>query len=367
MISNPSGPDTGTKALGANATQFLVGAVAALALLYFLRAILIPFFAALLLIALIEGLVRALARTWPSGPRWALIVGAGAIIIALLAGCGAVLAYGVQRIVADAPLILSRLDAVIAQLSERAGLTTAPRLEAMIGADQLMALASPLVSGLGGFSGSVTLAALFMVFMLASRALLIRKIEIVAHSTERSSAFKRVAARIASSAGDYMWVQTVTGAIVGGGCGIALYVIGLHNAAFWAVLIFLLAYVPVVGVTIGTVAATLFALVQFPTYWQAVAIFLSTQVIASLVGNLLLPKMQADKQNLDPTVSIFAVALWSLLWGIPGALLAIPLTVMLMIIFNQFEQTRWAAVLISNDGVPEGDAPRSPRSPSAGA
>jgi hypothetical protein len=177
----------------------------------------------------------------------------------------------------------------------------------------------------------VTLAALFMVFMLASRALLIRKIEIVAHSTERSSAFKRVAARIASSAGDYMWVQTVTGAIVGGGCGIALYVIGLHNAAFWAVLIFLLAYVPVVGVTIGTVAATLFALVQFPTYWQAVAIFLSTQVIASLVGNLLLPKMQADKQNLDPTVSIFAVALWSLLWGIPGALLAIPLTVMLMI------------------------------------
>jgi predicted PurR-regulated permease PerM len=41
-----------------------------------------------------------------------------------------------------------------------------------------------------------------------------------------------------------------------------------------------------------------------------------------------------------------------LLWGVPGAFLAIPLTVMAMIVFAQFEQTRWAAILISNDGTP---------------
>src|SRR5262245_57740112 len=52
-----------------------------LALLYFLRSLLVPFFVALLMAALIEGLVRALAQRWPRGPRWALIVLAGGAIM----------------------------------------------------------------------------------------------------------------------------------------------------------------------------------------------------------------------------------------------------------------------------------------------
>ena len=96
----------------------------------------------------------------------------------------------------------------------------------------------------------------------------------------------------------------------------------------------------------------MFALIQFPTYWQAIAVFAVVQVFASLVGNVVLPKMQADKQNIDPTVSIFSIAVWTFLWGISGAFLAIPLMVMLMVVFDQFDDTRWAAILISNDGKP---------------
>jgi AI-2 transport protein TqsA len=341
----------------------LVGVAVSLALLYFLRSILVPFFVALFLVTLIDGLVRALAHRWSAGPRWALITGAGAIIIVLLAVCAVTLGYGATRLAAYAPDIVSRVDTLIGALSQSAGLAQPPRIADLANADWMVSLATPLASGFGDFFAGVTLTALFLGFMLASRGLLARKLEILAGSEERKAKLLRVLDRISRSAGDYVWVQTVAGAIIAIASGVALYFIGLRDALLWTILIFLLTYIPVLGITIGSIAVALFALVQFPTYWQAIAVFAAIQVVSNLVGNLLLPKMQADKQNLDPTISIFSIALWTLLWGIQGTLLAIPLTVMLMIVFSQFEATRWAAVLISNDGVPESSAPGQPKSP----
>lgn len=337
----------------------LVCIVASLALLYALRGIVAPFFVALLLIALIEGLVRALAHRWPRGPRWALIVLAAIIIMLLLGGCALALSFGAGQLIADAPLMAPRIDAIIGDLSRQFG-ARMPRLREIADGNQILAMAQPVLAGFGQLVAGASLAILYLGFMLASRALLERKVEIVAGSPEHTKRVRHLLDRISHSAGQYMWVQTVVGGIYAALCGVAFAVIGLENALFWTVLTFLLSYVPMLGGILAGAAAALFALVQFPSYWPAVAIFVSVQVIGMLAGNLLLPKMQADAQNLDPTVSIFSLALWSLLWGVTGALLATPLTVMLMIIFNQFDQTRWVAVLISNDGVPEGDAPRVP-------
>jgi predicted PurR-regulated permease PerM len=71
------------------------------------------------------------------------------------------------------------------------------------------------------------------------------------------------------------------------------------------------------------------------------------------VGNLIYPRMQAETQNIDPVATILALAFWGFLWGLPGAFLAVPLTLMLMMVCAQFESTRWVAVLLSNDGSPQ--------------
>jgi len=62
--------------------------------------------------------------------------------------------------------------------------------------------------------------------------------------------------------------------------------------------------------------------------------------------------VQASRQNIDPAIGILAFSIWSVLWGISGAILAYPLTLTLMVAFAQFDTTRWVAVLISNDGKP---------------
>ena len=72
--------------------------------------------------------------------------------------------------------------------------------------------------------------------------------------------------------------------------------------------------------------------------------------MATVVGNLIYPRLQAETQNIDPVATLLSLAFWSWLWGLPGAFLAVPLTLMSMMVFAQFPNTAWVAALLSNDG-----------------
>jgi AI-2 transport protein TqsA len=98
----------------------------------------------------------------------------------------------------------------------------------------------------------------------------------------------------------YVWVQTITGVMLTAAATAVMLAIGLNNVLFWAVIFFLLTFIPNIGVTVGSIAPSLFALVQFKTIWQAITIFLVIQVVATIVGNLIYPRLQAHTQNIDP-------------------------------------------------------------------
>jgi predicted PurR-regulated permease PerM len=133
---------------------------------------------------------------------------------------------------------------------------------------------------------------------------------------------------------------------------VVMFAVGLENALFWTFVLFLLSFIPIIGVTVGSIAPALFALLQFPTIWQSLVVFISIQLAAAIVGNVVYPKMQAQTQNIGSVATLLALAFWSFLWGLPGAFLAVPMTLMLMMIFANFGSTRWIAVLLSNDGEP---------------
>jgi len=73
-------------------------------------------------------------------------------------------------------------------------------------------------------------------------------------------------------------------------------------------------------------------------------------VVQFLNGNLLDPYLMGSSLNLSPFVILFSLAVWGTLWGIPGALLAVPFAAIMLIVFQQFEGTRPLAVLLSRDG-----------------
>ena len=196
--------------------------------------------------------------------------------------------------------------------------------------------------------------ALVTVMLWVSIVLLFSSIKVVGLFPNRDERREALEAfrRIRDGVEQYVWVQTVTGLAIAIASWIAMAVIGLDNAIFWAFLIFIASYIPVIGGVIGVLAPPVFALIQFPSFWPAVILLAVLQVIQFVVGNIILPRMQGDSLNMDPVVVLLSLAFWGVIWGLAGMFLSTPLTVMAMIILAQFPGTRGVAILLSADGEP---------------
>jgi AI-2 transport protein TqsA len=332
--------------------QAITATAAGIALLYFLASILIPFVIAFVLAVLVRALVRFIRNRWAAAPAWAVLALAGLVVVFCAAGGLFVLVQGMVQIVAEGPKLADRLDQIVMELGRALHLRQELHLKAIIGSVSVPHLAGSILAGLQGFAAGLLLMLVYFGFMLAGSERISRKIDVAAGSSDRATAIKDVARRAATDIETYVWVQTITGLMLTLSAVIVMMVVGLDNITFWAILFFLLTFIPNIGITIGSILPSLFALVQFPTYWPALAIFVVTQITATVVGNLIYPRMQAETQNIDPVVTLLALAFWTVLWGVPGAFLAVPLTLMSMMVFAQFPDTRWVAALLSNDGKP---------------
>ncbi|MFT5931055.1 MAG: AI-2 transport protein TqsA [Hyphomonas sp.] len=128
----------------------------------------------------------------------------------------------------------------------------------------------------------------------------------------------------------------------------------------------MLNYIPTVGSIVAALVPPLFALVQpeVPAWIPGSApqdIYIYAAIVFGIVsfwqfsiGNFIQPRMMGESLNLSSLVVLLALAIWGVLWGIPGMFLSAPLTVLMMILFAQSEGTRWIAILLSSDGNPQG-------------
>jgi predicted PurR-regulated permease PerM len=76
----------------------------------------------------------------------------------------------------------------------------------------------------------------------------------------------------------------------------------------------------------------------------------SIGTIQLVVGNFIEPKIMGNSLNISPLVVLVALIVWGAIWGIVGMLLSVPITVMMIIIMAQFENTKSLAILLSATG-----------------
>lgn len=323
------------------------------AALFWMASILTPLVLALFLTVLIDGFARFLQRRAPFLPGWAdlplaLVISTIGFVVTLWVVVDNAAAFSSQ-LAADAP----RLNRALVQVAALAGVQAPPTVEALINQMNLSHYAGDVAKALQSFGSGAVYVFIYTGFLIASRQGLMRKVVALwPHSAERRQAIA-VFSRIRDGVERYLWIQTVTGAMIALLSWALMASMGLDNAAFWAFLIFIIVFIPVVGGLIAAVLPPLFALVQFTTLWQPIALFCGLQVILFVVGSIVLPRMQRDGLNIDPVVVLLSLAVWGGIWGIPGMFLSTPLTVMAIIILAQFENSRWIAVLLSGDGKPE--------------
>lgn len=329
--------------------SFLVNFAVAAGLLYAFSAVLWPFTLALVLAILITSLSDRVVRLLPKARPWMVFAITAVIVGGIIVAGMAVVIGGAARIVERMPAMMARIDQLLALIHLPGGGVMS--LAALAQKVELGPLADGLLTSVQNASAGLGLTLIFLFFLLLSKPMIEKRIDQIVAS-RGGQGLAMVLERSFSGVERYMYVQSITGLMIAVGSWVVMRAVGLESALFWSLVIFLFAYLPVLGVLAGSVGPTLFALLQFPTLTPAIMIFVGIQVVSSIVGNLVLPKMQADSQNIDPAASLIAVGMWTVLWGVPGAFLAIPLTLALMYALAQYDDLRWLAVLISHDGDP---------------
>ena len=210
-----------------------------------------------------------------------------------------------------------------------------------------------VANALEGFVSRAVMIVIYLGFLIAARAAFERKAaRLFPEPAERGGAV-RVFERVRNGIERYLWIQTLTGMIIAAASWCIMTLVGLDNAAFWAFLIFLVNYIPIVGAIAAISLPALFALAQFDGYGRPLTLLIGLWAITFVVGNILLPRMQGDSLNVDPLVVLLSLSFWGALWGLTGMFLSTPLTVLAMVILAQFDGSRWIAVLLSADGEPQ--------------
>ena len=148
----------------------------------------------------------------------------------------------------------------------------------------------------------------------------------------------------------YLAANLLVNVIYGIAVGVGLHAIGVPSAAVWALLAAVLRFVPYVGVWIGAAFPVVVSLAVFDSWGPTGLVVILYLGIDLLVGNLVEPLVYGKRTGLSPLSVVLATVIWTWLWGAPGLLLALPMTLCLSVAGRYVPGLEFLDVLL-------GDAP----------
>ena len=279
-------------------------------------------------------------------------------ILALLVVIGVVLAVGLVLVVlvgaslADfqnqLPIYEQRLESLFINISNFAtglGFTFQfSDISSAVNPEAIAAGVGKLVNEVGGLVANALLIFLTVIFILFEVSTLPKKLEIIfsrpTDSIERLSGFKRNLQR-------YLVIKSLTSLATGLLVWLMLTYLGIDFAVLWAVLAFFLNFVPNIGSIIAAIPAVLVALLQVSggtALWVAIGYF----AINSVIGALVEPRVAGRHLGLSPLVVFLSLVFWGWILGPVGMFLSVPLTMMVRLVSESNENTRWIAVMLSD-------------------
>ena len=340
------------------ATLLFLSSMALIALLYVTRDLLTPFALAIFIWLIIDAFARWMDNLSSKFPYWLALTIAILTVVALMLGFIFVIVDTVGDVVQDAPRYEKRLGEIFSWIAEKTGrenMTFASLNESFGITEKLQGGLATFAASVQGVLSQFFLIAMYVVFLFAAQSSFPKKMDDLFPDSEKRGQAAKVGDRIRESIEKYLSVQTIISLMQTVISYIGMTALGLDNALFWALVIFVLNYIPIVGGLAAVALPCIFAIVQFDSLGQVGILALILFGAQTVIGNTIQPKMMGDSMNMSALVVILALSVWTALWGGVGAFLSAPLTVIIMIILAQFPSTRWIAVLLSADGNPDID------------
>jgi len=183
-------------------------------------------------------------------------------------------------------------------------------------------------------------------FLLLTLPVFRSKLADLIGSRAGARSMEEVLTEIESQMSRYMLLNTLTSIGVGVVTAGWLQLMGLPNALLWGVVAGALNFVPYVGATVTTALIGMAALVSLDQTGRAIITTAGVILINILEGNLVTPQLMGKHLPLNPVAIFLSLLYWSWVWGPVGTLLAVPITVMLQVIFSRIESLKPIGVLL---------------------
>jgi predicted PurR-regulated permease PerM len=313
--------------------------------LYFTAEIAIPLVFALLFKLLLQPGVRVLGRLKVPQPLGALAM--IILLFAVLGGGGYLLGGPATAWLERAPDSLPRLEEhlrvftrpiqqvqeatkQVEQLAQNPAETAPVAVKGPGLADYLFSGTRRLMSGLG-------ISVLMLFFLLSSGELFMRRlVEILPNFRDKKRAVE-MSYEVEENISAYLLTISIMNALVGIAAGLAMWAIGIPDPILWGALAFVLNYVLILGPLTGMALFFVAGLMSFDALWQALIPPGAYLIIHMIEGEWVTPMLVAKRFTLNPVLVIGSLIFWDWMWGIPGALLAVPMLAVFKIVCDRVQ------------------------------
>jgi predicted PurR-regulated permease PerM len=315
--------------------------------LHLAQSLILPIVLAVLLDFLLSPIVRALRKRRIPEP-----LGAGMVVLGLvgaLAAGGWYLAGPAAEWIARAPesaaAVQRKLETMrgsVKQVTEAAEqVEKATEVTGNDGVRQVEikgpSLSKQLFGGTASILSSATVVLFLTYFLLAVGDLFLQKLVAVLPQFKDKKTAVTIARETEAQISVYLFTSTLINIGVGVVTGIAMWLVGMPNAALWGVVAAVLNFVPYVGALVNIVVLALAAFVTFDSVGRALvvpAVFFGINLIE---GNLVTPMILGRRMQLNTVALFIGFVFWWYIWGVAGAILAVPMMAALKIVCDHIE------------------------------
>lgn len=344
--------------------QIVLLAAGAVPFLYFTRPVLLPIVMACAAAMTLKPVMRLLSRC-----RIPPMLGAAIVLVILVAGVGVgsvqlgrpavawvkeapehmeALRERVQRIFKHAAWVNQTAAAVTAL-----GATDEEQLKPAIAVVKEPSVPSAFlnwsrINWTGTLLGMVGETLVLLYLLLASGDLFLQKFVHVMPTLSDKKRAVEISHELQQNISNYLFAVTLVNMGLGVIVSVGLYFLGVPNAAMWGLLAAILNFVPYFGPVVGIILLSAVGLLTFDTLWKGLLPPAWYLLLHVLEANLVTPVVLGRRFTLNPVVIFVSLIFWTWLWGLPGALLSVPILVSAKVICDRVPSLSPVSELLAN-------------------
>lgn len=313
------------------------------AALYVARSIVLPVLIAFVLRLLLQPVFRLCLKTRMPRSVAALLTMAILVLMLFIAWV---------PMSGSAGLWVAKLPDAISMLADRLSLLREPidfiqRIvrhaeQATNGGDATVAvqhfdLVGTVIEGLRAVTGGLFTTVIVLFFLLVAGDKFLRRLIELLPTFRQKRQLIEISQQIENDISAYLFTISAMNVVVGIMVAIAMYFCGMSDPLLWGVLALALNFVPILGPLVGIGIFLLVGFVSFSSDWLAVLPAALYLIIHVIEGEIVTPMLLARRFTLNPVGVILALVFWYWMWGVPGAILAVPMLAIAKIICDRIE------------------------------